>query len=157
MPSPEDLNDKESKDNLYVGFTWTGQISGICFQDANYNGIYDEGDLPMPGVKVTAIKQTKNEEAAVAISGGTVLIPECYEGLEAVTIDISGGEISIYPADDGLNANGSTGGFGAFGNGMPGFGRDGERTPPEGLEKPAFAEGAMPEPPQGMEPGAPQE
>ena len=65
---------------------------------------------------------------------------------------------STFPAaDDGLNANGSTGGFGAFGNGMPGFGRDGERTPPEGLGKPAFAEGAMPEPPQGMEPGAPQE
>ena len=64
-----DLNDKESKDNMYIGFTWAGQISGICFLDANYNGIYDEGDLPMPGVKVTAIKQTKDEEAAVTYSG----------------------------------------------------------------------------------------
>lgn len=63
------LNDKEKKDNLYVGFTWAGQISGICFQDANYNGVYDEGDLPMAGVKVTAIKQAKGEEAAVAFSG----------------------------------------------------------------------------------------
>lgn len=64
-----DLNDKISKDTLYVGFTWAGQISGICFLDANYNGVYDEGDLPMPGVKVSAIKQTKSEEAAVAVSG----------------------------------------------------------------------------------------
>ena len=64
-----DLNDKESKNNMYIGFTWAGKIYGICFLDANYNGIYDEGELPMPGVKVTAIKQTKDEEAAVTYSG----------------------------------------------------------------------------------------
>ena len=64
-----DLNDKESKEKQYIGFTWSGIISGICFQDANYNGIYDEGDLPMSGVKVTAIKQAKDEEAAVTYSG----------------------------------------------------------------------------------------
>ena len=64
-----DLNDKESKDAQYIGFTWAGQVSGMCFQDANYNGIYDEGDLPMPGVKITAIRQLKDEEAAVTFSG----------------------------------------------------------------------------------------
>ena len=30
----------------------------------------------------------------------------CYEGLDAVTIDVAGGNILIYPKDDGLNANG---------------------------------------------------
>ena len=64
-----DLNDKESKNNMYIGFTWAGKIYGICFLDANYNGVYDEGEPPMPGVKVTAIKQVKDEEAAVAYSG----------------------------------------------------------------------------------------
>lgn len=64
-----DLNDKASKDNMYIGFTWAGQISGICFLDANYNGVYDEGDLPLKGVKISAIKQTKDEEAAVTYSG----------------------------------------------------------------------------------------
>ena len=64
-----DLNDKESKDKQYIGFTWAGSVSGICFLDANYNGIYDDGDLPMPGVKVTAIKQNKDEEIAVTYSG----------------------------------------------------------------------------------------
>ena len=64
-----DLNDKESKDNLYIGFTWAGQIYGRCFLDANYNGLYDEGEPPMPGVKVTAIKQAKDEEVAVTYSG----------------------------------------------------------------------------------------
>ena len=64
-----DLNDKESKDKLYIGFTWAGEIHGICFLDANYNGLYDEGEPPMPGVKVTAIRQTKDDEIAVTHSG----------------------------------------------------------------------------------------
>ena len=64
-----DLNDNESKNKLYIGFTWAGQVKGICFLDANYNGLYDEGEAPMPGVKVTAIKQAKDEEAAVTFSG----------------------------------------------------------------------------------------
>ena len=78
-----DLNDKESKEKQYIGFTWSGTVSGICFQDANYNGIYDEGDLPMAGVKVTAIKQAKDEEAAVTYSAedGTYVL----SGLRANT------------------------------------------------------------------------
>ncbi len=64
-----DLNDKESKRNQCIGFTWTAEITGRCFLDANYNGLYDPGELPMPGVKVTAIKQAKDEETAVTYSG----------------------------------------------------------------------------------------
>ena len=63
------LNEKESQNNLYIGFTWAGQVKGMCFLDANYNGIYDEGEQPMPGVKVTAIKQAKTDEIAVTYSG----------------------------------------------------------------------------------------
>ena len=64
-----DLNDKDSKERQYVGFVWAGQIEGRCFLDANYNGMYDEGEQPMPGVKVTAIKQASDEEIAVTYSG----------------------------------------------------------------------------------------
>ena len=60
-----DLNDNESKEKMYIGFAWSGVIHGRAFLDANYNGIYDEGEMPMAGVKVTAIKQAKDEEAAV--------------------------------------------------------------------------------------------
>lgn len=72
-----DLNDKESKENLYIGFIWAGMVKGRCFLDANYNGLYDEGELPMPGVKVTAIKQAQGEEVAVTFSGedGTYVLP----------------------------------------------------------------------------------
>ena len=64
-----DLNDNESKEKMYIGFTWAGRVSGVCFLDANYNGLYDEGEPPMPGVKIVAIKQNKDEDAATAWSG----------------------------------------------------------------------------------------
>ena len=64
-----DLNDKESHDNLYIGFTWAGEIKGRCFLDANYNGMYDEGEQPMPGVKITALKSAMDNEAAKTFSG----------------------------------------------------------------------------------------
>lgn len=56
------------------------------------------------------------------VESGTILIKSCYEGLEATTIDIAGGDITIYPGDDGINAsNGSSvSGFGgAMGDRMP--------------------------------------
>ncbi|MBO6108751.1 MAG: carbohydrate-binding domain-containing protein [Eubacterium sp.] len=58
------------------------------------------------------------------IESGTVLIEKCYEGIEAVTIDIAGGDITIYPEDDGINANGGSSDM--FGGGMQGQGMRGE-------------------------------
>ena len=40
------------------------------------------------------------------ISDGDIDIPSCYEGLEGMSIDISGGDISLVASDDGLNAAG---------------------------------------------------
>lgn len=45
---------------------------------------------------------------AVEISGGTMNIPQSYEGLEGLTVTISGGEISVISIDDGMNAAGGT-------------------------------------------------
>ena len=64
-----DLNDGEDEPDQNIGFAWQGSISGMAFLDENYNGLYDEGERPLPGVKVTAIKQLKDEEIAVAYSG----------------------------------------------------------------------------------------
>ena len=64
-----DLNDGRNDLDQNIGFTWAGSVSGMVFLDANYNGMYDEGEKPMPGVKVTAIKQNKDEEMAVSFSG----------------------------------------------------------------------------------------
>ncbi len=65
-------------------------------------------------------------DEALTFSHGTIRITKSFEGLEAKTIDISGGNISIAASDDGLNASDSSvdsettgrGGFGGFGGGM---------------------------------------
>ena len=72
-----DLNNRESRDKQYIGFTWAGEITGRCFLDANYNGMYDEGEEPMKGVKITALKPAMDEEVAKTFSGedGTFTLP----------------------------------------------------------------------------------
>ncbi|MDO4623463.1 MAG: carbohydrate-binding domain-containing protein [Eubacteriales bacterium] len=65
-----------------------------------------------------------HSESDIVIVSGTILINECYEGIEAPTIDILGGDITIYPRDDGINAGGGSDSFGNmnFGGGFGGFG-----------------------------------
>lgn len=41
-----------------------------------------------------------------AISGGSIKISESCEGIEGLTIDITGGQIDITASDDGVNAAG---------------------------------------------------
>ena len=48
-----------------------------------------------------------DETAFLYVESGSISIPACYEGLEAVDITIAGGTIDITSADDGINASGS--------------------------------------------------
>lgn len=66
-------------------------------------------------------------ETALVITSCTMNISECYEGLEAESITVAGGDITINASDDGLNASGGTdssgttgGRDGMFGGGMGG-------------------------------------
>ena len=78
-------------------------------------------------------------EDTLTITAGKIDISESYEGLEALHIDVQGGDIKLVADDDGLNAAGGTdqsgtmggrdgmfgGGFGGMGGGRPtggGFG-----------------------------------
>lgn len=45
-------------------------------------------------------------DAALLIDGGTIQITESYEGLEAYSMTINGGEITLKAADDGINIAG---------------------------------------------------
>ena len=49
-----------------------------------------------------------HSDGELYVESGTIVIPECCEGLEALTIDIAGGDITVYPSDDGFNANGGS-------------------------------------------------
>ncbi len=64
-----DLNDKVSKENENIGFTRAAEVKGICYLDANYNGYYDEGELPLAGVKMVAINPVSEEAVSTAWSG----------------------------------------------------------------------------------------
>ena len=70
-------------------------------------------------------------DETLTISGGAIDISESYEGLEALDIMVSGGDIKLVANDDGLNAAGGTdeSGYGGmrgneqFGGGRGGMGR----------------------------------
>lgn len=64
-----DLNDKTSRESQNIGFCQASIVKGICYLDANYNGFYDEGEQPLQGVKITAIKEWDGTEVASAVSG----------------------------------------------------------------------------------------
>lgn len=67
---------------------------------------------------ISAGDDAVHSDGGLYVESGTILITECCEGLEARTIDIVGGDITVYPGDDGINANGS--GAGAVGGGRTG-------------------------------------
>ena len=60
-------------------------------------------------------------DSEIYIEDGSILIDQCYEGLEAAVIEVAGGDLTLYPTDDGFNANGGSDSFGFGGGaGMPG-------------------------------------
>ena len=46
--------------NHNIGMMEGLTIEGVCFLDANYNGVYDEGEQPLPGVEMRLVRQSNN-------------------------------------------------------------------------------------------------
>ncbi|MCR5508822.1 MAG: carbohydrate-binding domain-containing protein [Lachnospiraceae bacterium] len=120
----------ECNDTLVIA---GGKISISAVKDginANDAVNFTEAEL-----SVSAGDDGINAGGSFLMTGGTIEISKCYEGIEAVTIDIKDGDIDINCEDDGLNANGNTGTFGQMPGGMePGSGNDrGQHEPPEGF------------------------
>ena len=84
--------------------------SGTLQITAADDGIHTTGDITIAGGDLTLSTGDDgiHSDASVYIKDGTVLVKECYEGIEALIIDVSGGEITLYPQDDGFNANGNS-------------------------------------------------
>ena len=66
-------------------------------------------------------------EDTLTVTAGKIDISESYEGLEALHIDVQGGDIKLVASDDGLNAAGGTDSSGTTGgrDGMFGGGKGG--------------------------------
>ena len=61
----------------------------------------------------------------LTIYSGVINITECYEGLEALNVNVAGGDIKLKATDDGLNAAGGTDSSGTGGRGGDMFGGHG--------------------------------
>lgn len=64
-------------------------------------------------------------DETLTITEGTIRVTESYEGLEGLTLDIQGGNITLVSSDDGLNAAGETDGSGTAGGRDAMFGGQG--------------------------------
>lgn len=64
-----EINPDKPITDANIGFNWAAQIVGRCYLDANYNGLYDEGELPLPGVKLSVKFMYDSAEASSAVSG----------------------------------------------------------------------------------------
>ena len=98
--------------------------SGRLDVTSSDDGFHSAGDVTVSGGEITIAADNDgiHSDTAFSITGGKLTITDCYEGIEAVTIDISGGETLIYPEDDGLNANGGSGDMFGMGGGPGGMG-----------------------------------
>lgn len=84
----------ENKDDAALGFVY---IAGGTFEIASPE---DDGIHAGSGLTIT---------------GGVIDITDSYEGLEGLTVDIMGGQISVTASDDGINAAGGNDGSGMEG------------------------------------------
>lgn len=61
----------------------------------------------------------------LTVTDGSIRITDSYEGLEALHVVVSGGDIELYASDDGINAAGGTDSSGTGGRGGDRFGGPG--------------------------------
>ncbi|MDD6197228.1 MAG: carbohydrate-binding domain-containing protein [[Clostridium] aminophilum] len=97
----------EANDDLVIA---GGTIGITCVQD----GFHVNDSLKITGASITvnAGDDALHCDTEITIKSGTILLESCYEGIEAPTVTIDGGDITIYPTDDGINANGGENSFG---------------------------------------------
>ena len=99
--------------------------SGTVAITAGDEGMIAAGDATIAGGEITVSTGTESgcrgirAGSTCTIAGGTISIPTCYEGIQANYIDVRGGDLVAYPADDGLNASSDA----AQGMGGPGGGQ----------------------------------
>lgn len=105
-------------------------ISGGTFKiDSADDSVHSDVSVTINGgtFEIASGDDAIHAEESLTITAGMFNITESYEGLEALNIDVKGGEFKIVASDDGLNAAGGTDSSGATGgrDGMFGGGKHG--------------------------------
>lgn len=108
-------------------------ISGGTFKiDSADDSLHSDMSLTINGgtFEIASGDDAFHAEETLTVKDGKIDITESYEGLEALNIDVKGGDIQLIANDDGLNAAGGTDSSGING------GRDGMFGGPGGQEGP---------------------
>ena len=94
-----------SRDDLEI----TGD--GSLDIESKLGGVYANDDLTVSGgtITISAEKKAFRVHDEANFTGGKITVAKCSEGIEAVTINISGGDLDLTASDDGLNAVNSDG------------------------------------------------
>ena len=105
-------------------------ISGGTFKiDSADDSVHSDVSVTINGgtFEIASGDDAIHAEEILTVTAGIFNITESYEGLEALNIDVKGGEIKIVASDDGLNAAGGTDSSGTTGgrDGMFGGGHGG--------------------------------
>lgn len=112
-------------------------IDGGIFEiNAADDSLHSNGNVTINGGEfiIATGDDALHSEDTLLVNGGKIDVSESYEGLEALHIDVKGGDISLVASDDGFNAAGGVdesgftggrdgmfggpGGHGGFGGGM---------------------------------------
>lgn len=98
------------------GITITG---GTLTLDGVDDTIHAAGNIEIADVFISICSSDDaiHSDSDLTVHSGTILINDCFEGLEAATITINGGDLDIYSVNDGINASSGSGGFGFGGDG----------------------------------------
>lgn len=147
MQSSSDVTEEDSTSMKGLKATGNLSISGgkIAVNSAD-DSVHSDKSVTINGGTFTIASgdDAIHAEETLTVTAGDFNITESYEGLEALHIDVRGGNIKLKASDDGLNAaggtdqSGTTGGrdgmFGG-GHGGPGGGRGGMSTNSDGSIK----------------------
>ena len=75
------------------------------------SGAAASGNVTVSGGSLTLFSADDaiHADAKATVTGGTVNITGCYEGIEGAFVEVSGGNITVISRDDGLNGTSTTG------------------------------------------------
>ncbi|MGN0801252.1 MAG: carbohydrate-binding domain-containing protein [Candidatus Faecivicinus sp.] len=117
LPSPADQPEESSASAKGIKSDGDLLINGGDFEiDAADDAVHTNGNMTVNGgsFEIATGDDGFHADGLLSIASGAISITKSYEGLEGLSLFISGGELSVTASDDGLNAAG--------GNDQSGFG-----------------------------------